>query len=1090
MSKIRVPSVDLSMRIPHRVVRASAGTGKTYDLSTRYLHLLRQGAKPDTILATTFTCKAAGEILGRVLLRLANATQNSTDAAALRRDLQAPSLTSQDCGRMLAGLCRGLHRVSVSTIDSFFHRVANCFRQELGLRPDVQVVGDDDPRIVRLRRQAIDAVLGADQLPKLLQMMRRLHHDQTTRSVTDAIDRIVGGQSYQLFRQNPQAERWSLSSEHVWRRLGDAALVDAVDTLRTLRRVLPPDKRWARAWKADVETAQSSDWDAFLNQGLASKIAAQGCDASYYRQPVPPAVVNAYEPLIEHARAQLVDRVTRQTQATYRLLVQFDRHFTRLRQEYGILLYSDIPLKLAAAVCDGDNGLLPDLYYRLDTRVTHLLLDEFQDTSVPQWHILRPFAQEVCAHSDGSRTFYCVGDLKQAIYGWRGGRAEIFDQIEQELHLEPGSGRSQNISYRSSQVVLNTINRVFSSIATNPAVSKARPEAQQWQERFQHHIAYEKHKPGYVELVTPAASLFGPSPDSDDTDDRELTLAASACEICAARKIAQVTAAAPGRTVGVLVNTNQAVGSMIQLLGRQGLTASGEGGNSLTDDPAVRLVLAAIRLADHPGHAVAAFHVCHSPLGSIVGLGSTQPPAAASVALSIRRTLLSRGYAAVVSDWSRKLAPACGDRNVRRLRQLVELAHCHDQMITLRPMDFVAVVESAAVEEPSPASVRVMTVNKAKGLEFDIVVLPDLHRRLLDESQILLCVHQDLSKGQVRGVYRNAAAHVRAACSPLAQAYDQCLGRQFHDDLCKLYVAMTRARHALHMVIRPLKPNRNGQPGADGWTTPSFATILRRSLCEVEESFDGGQALYQHGDANWAKHDRCIGPVAKTHVPTRLSIGLVAGRDRQTPSRSWRRITPSSLESADRVQVRDVLAIRTPQSHQRGTLIHAWFEQITWLSEEVGAALPPDDTLRAIARRVVDGRDDRWVSEQLRRFKEMLKQPAVRELLSPRTDQKDHLVTCCLWRERAFAVQVDSRLLHGQFDRVVVYEQGGKPMRADLIDYKTDHVTPDTLARAVHRYHPQIQAYRSALSVMLNLPTHSIRAQLLFVDSGDCVPIR
>lgn len=76
---------------PHEVVRASAGSGKTYALATRYLQLLHQGVSPDTILATTFTRKAAGEILERILLRLAKAAQDPAETAKLAHDLRDPT---------------------------------------------------------------------------------------------------------------------------------------------------------------------------------------------------------------------------------------------------------------------------------------------------------------------------------------------------------------------------------------------------------------------------------------------------------------------------------------------------------------------------------------------------------------------------------------------------------------------------------------------------------------------------------------------------------------------------------------------------------------------------------------------------------------------------------------------------------------------------------------------------------------------------------------------------------------------------------------------------------------------------------------
>ena len=70
------------------------------------------------------------------------------------------------------------------------------------------------------------------------------------------------------------------------------------------------------------------------------------------------------------------------------------------------------------------------MYFRLDAAVTHLLLDEFQDTSLEQWQVLSPFAEEVAAHADGGRELLVVGDTKQAIYGWRGGCVELFDVVE------------------------------------------------------------------------------------------------------------------------------------------------------------------------------------------------------------------------------------------------------------------------------------------------------------------------------------------------------------------------------------------------------------------------------------------------------------------------------------------------------------------------------------------------------------------------------------------------------------------------------------------------------------------------------------
>src|SRR5690606_14616117 len=123
-----------------------------------------------------------------------------------------------------------------------------------------------------------------------------------------------------------------------------------------------------------------------------------------------------------------------------------------------VVLFSDLPYKLAghmAATSDHHAGdaaadLLLEIYFRLDARVQHLMLDEFQDTSLDQWAVLDPIASEVAAHVDGfaSRTFFCVGDVKQAIYGWRGGCADLLSGMVDRLSLGPGSLVTLAKSYR------------------------------------------------------------------------------------------------------------------------------------------------------------------------------------------------------------------------------------------------------------------------------------------------------------------------------------------------------------------------------------------------------------------------------------------------------------------------------------------------------------------------------------------------------------------------------------------------------------------------------------------------------------------
>jgi ATP-dependent exoDNAse (exonuclease V) beta subunit len=485
---------------------------------------------------------------------------------------------------------------------------------------------------------------------------------------------------------------------------------------------------------------------------------------------------------------------------------------------------------------------------------------------------------------------------------------------------------------------------------------------------------------------------------------------------------------------------------------------------------------------------IAHFHAAHSPLAPIIGLDRASPVHAAA---AIRRALLIDGYGPTLSSWGRALTPSCDGRSVRRLTQLVELAERYESDATLRSDDFVAYAQATPVEDPNPAPIRVMTIHKAKGLEFDIVVLPELTKLMgRVDSQSVYVLRGDPT-GPITAIYRAAGKTARSLSPQLADGYAQELSRRLQDDLGSLYVAMTRARHALHLIVPALKPTQNGQPGKCGLTNACSAAILRQALrpADLAETFDGGQMLYSHGDPAWSDH---VTSPARPSVPP--PPPPVAARAPSSPpaaaalsaGRSWRRVTPSSLESAGVVRISDLLDLEPPAPRIRGSIMHAWFAQIEYLDP---AAPPPDaDALRSSAVQAVPPAtpiDEDWLVGVMAQFQEMLARPA-RALLDSlsRPQTGDPAVTYELWRERAFAVRLGDRLLAGRFDRVMVYRRGGLPVRAELLDYKTDRLEPGGADAAAEPYRPQMQAYRQALCAMLGLPAARINTALLFVTAG------
>jgi ATP-dependent helicase/nuclease subunit A len=1065
---------------PHLTIRASAGSGKTYQLSTRYLFLVRHGFDPSQVLATTFTRKAAGEVLGRVITRIADAVADKAKRIELSTSLKGPTLSEHDCRVMMRTLAGSLHRLSISTIDGFFNKIAQSFRLELDLPPEPKLIDAAHPVAVRLRQDAIEAMLGDDDLPALVTLLRQLHHDTAARSVTEVIDSAVTN-LYDVYREAPD--------ESVWSRLeplgllNQGALQSAIESLGTAAGILPTNKHWLNAYEENHHAALAHDWERFITKGLAKKIAEGG--EVFQRLPVTADWFSVYEPLIGHAAGVLIQRVAKQTKATHDLLRRFDVHYSALRRRQGVLLFSDLTHKLARELPGLGGGLMEDVYFRLDSHVTHLLLDEFQDTSLSQWAVLHPFAEEVASTADGTRSLFCVGDTKQAIYGWRGGVAELFDEFEDSLGLGDESKQTLAKSYRSSRVVLDAVNDVFTDIATNDALSKDTGAAERWQKGFEAHKAVRDF-PGHVTLET---STAGYNPTSEDDDDPNASaMPAGAHEIYIAQRVKALYEREGGAgSIGVLVSVNKTASKLIYELGRLGLPVSGEGGSRVADSPAVMAVQSAFVMADHPGDTAAAFHVYNSPLAKVVGLDSTKPASVRRASLNIRRSLLTRGYAKTITQWTRAVAPSCDARGLKRLTQLIELADRSEPNDTLRPSWFVDLVESARVAEPSTAPIRVMTVHGAKGLEFDTVVLADLDRRLMDRSVML--VERGSPTGPITGVYRKPKSQIRDLDEKLRKAADSQREDRLIEDLCSLYVAMTRARQALHMVIKPLELTRSGKVASKGLC---FASILRDALCQEEESMDGEQVLYERGDSDWV----CTAAPAESAKQSKARSDKPVALDKTVGDarRSWPTVSPSSQAGHGDSAKGEIdgarsgrpaaslldLGSQNSAAMQYGTLIHAWMQQVGFMDED---GVPGDDSLRLVAEQIMPGVDAAWVTARLEQFNKTLTGPTSKEVLA-----RDGAAE--LWRERGFAVHDRGTMLRGFFDRVAIYrDDQGQVTGATLVDFKTDRVGPGGEQELAAHYQPQMVLYRRALVKLLGVETEAVKMKLWFVGPDKLVDL-
>ena len=1064
--KTRDPFADVE-------IRASAGTGKTYTLSVQYLGLINAGVPVDHILATTFTRKAAGEITGRLFERLAEAILDPKEQSTLATDLADSSLDGERCQSLLSQLTRELHRIRVGTLDSYFSQIARNYCFEMDLPPDWSII--DPVRYDEIVRRSTEEVISShlNSGTHTSRLAHLLPNGISQRSLSDLVSQTVDGH-YSLYKKTSR-ECWSaIEAEGL---LSESEL--ATLTKHIASAPLPDDRRAVTARDDDLQRVTDREWEDLLNKGLMKGVvkAAHGGQATYYRKPTPDETVALYRQLMAHAVAVLLQPVIRQTSATYDLLDNYHMIFLAAKRMDGSLTFDDVASALHTSLVNHD-ALGPD--FRLDATVDHLLLDEFQDTSLQQWEILLPLARHVTSTPSAAdpRSLFFVGDTKQAIFGWRGGRREIFDVARD--NLDTSLDRDDLVkSWRSAEPIMDAVNFLFNNLLSHPNLDTLAEPIANWETPFPSHKTVHTEMQGGVEFLhVPAAGTT-----------KEDQYIASLQQM--SDKVKEISSHHPDASIGVLTRNRKFARRAIQQLRSAGLEVSGEGGVSLDDTSPNQAVLSLLALVDHPGDQVSHYHVSHSPLGNMVGLSpSDDQDDIYHVTDALRTTIQQQGYGPFLESLADGLQSSCSRRQFYRLHQLVDLAYDFQPLRPSRTHEFREHVRLSKIEDPSSARIRVMTIHSSKGLEFDAVVLPQLNESI-DHSANRYAVGRTSSTGPIDRVLAYFKKGLQNALPPeLRVMYQDAVTEQAHDALCVLYVALTRAKHGLHVIL-PYNPARKSFPRTlSGLVETAIGAPLNPDATIEIPSF-GNPAWYLD-----------LEPRPEDAIPTgncgTASVRLQTLDDGlAVPSpvvgRRFEPVTPSSQEGESILAITELLGIGQEGAMSRGTVIHEWLEKICWLED----GLPTDDTMQLdIQRNEVD-------ASVIDQFHQILEFPQVARLLDQQSYQELTDLECNtplreelarapfelkVYQEFPLSALHKSQHFNGNIDRLVLATREGKVLGADIIDYKTDRIDPEdpdrTLEARSEYYRGQLDIYARGLSASMQIPLEMINTRLAFVGAG------
>ncbi len=1054
--------------IGHVMILASAGSGKTYALTNRFVRLLALGARPERIVALTFTRKAAGEFFDEILNKLARAAREPAFASELAGEIGVPALGPADFLTMLRGLADAMHRLRLGTLDGFFARMARLFPLELGLAGEFEVLQKHAAQMERVRvlRRLFERVGELDEAQRgFIEAFKRATFGLEEKRLGAQLDRFID-QYQEIFLAAPERERWG-NPQRIWPGGCEwiAAKVDVPRATQALRRWIEGaavgDRQRGR-WQEFLEAL--AVWSPGMTPARALVYVLEKSLAAWPQVLAGRAVLEfdrkkqeldapASAALAELTRSVVGGEYERRleiTQGIYAVLSGYEAVYHDAVRRTGKLTFGDVQRLLTPGAA-GPPPLARDrsdasrlfIDYRLDAEIDHWLLDEFQDTSFGQWSVLQNLIDEVVQDPTGARSFFYVGDVKQAVFAWRGGDPRLFREIFNHYnHARPGVIAEEHLvkSWRSGPPVIAMVNAIFGDAAVIAELFPGEA-ATMWNAEWRDHESARPESGGHAALLHAA-----------DEDGRFATALQLLQEIAPLRR---------GLTCALLVQKNDTAARLADYLRREGgLPAVAESDLPVcTDNPLGVAMLALMKVAAFPGDTLARGHLMMTPLGALVAAEGLADPEALTG--RVVGQIHADGFERTVGAWLQRLEPrlAADDAFSReRARQFTAAAGLFDATGSRDIAEFIQFMERHTVREADMAAVvRVMTVHKAKGLGFDLVILPDLEGNRIDGRRDGLAVQRaadrslewvlDLPGKVFIGQDAVLAAQVRQAEA------DAC-----YENLSLLYVAMTRAKRAMYLITKP--------PGTS--TSRNFPMLLGETLgAESAPVVVGSLVLagaFARGEADW--HLRVAG--ASAIKPAAVEIGLLnPAAIRKSPRRSARR---PSEEKAGELAAAPLFAISDRSATDFGHAVHGLLAEVEWAGAaeraELGAAWG------------VHGAAGEEAGACLRASE----LAAVWERPSPRAE---------VWRERAFEVVLDGMWLTGVFDRVLVDRDAtGRAIAATVIDFKTDRQRAgEKMTHAVDRHRRQIELYRRVVGVLTGLRADQVKCALVMTAGRSFVEV-
>ncbi|MFW3441414.1 RecB-like helicase [Aliarcobacter butzleri] len=695
-------------------LKASAGSGKTFALTVRYICLLLLGAKPNEILTLTFTNKAANEMSERIYKTLLTLGDDEAYLNAIENEV---NLSKEEILGKKNILIKQFSNANLSifTIDKFVNKILREFCGYIGISDDFEIKNDD---IEKLSYEFLKS-LNEKDFQTLIDLS--FYEKKKFNSIFELFKTIL--------EKNEDIEVINI----------DASLIE-LQKENILKEAFKIKESILSCTNTSNSAKNAVDFETFEDLFGRTWLEKENFeDYSYFKKCANESNKNDFFKLKEELAIYYKIRAGFSLNKIFEVYLKFRDFKFEFNKNKNYLEFNDISnlvYDLLSTKIDKDF-----LYFRLDSNYSHILIDEFQDTSLLQYKILEPLIDEILSGDVTKfKTFFYVGDTKQSIYRFRGGKRELFDYVANTnkiLEVEV-----LNTNYRSCENVINFVNELFLNLPNYEYFKQESVRAN-----------------GYVEVVVDTAF---------EEDEKFVNVA---------KKIEELLQSGVNfNDIAILTYTNDDVLSLYYYLKQKfpSIKISTEMTSKLINQQNVKAVINAIK------YIYFKEEIYKENLNAIIGnkLLTT---------LDLEIVLDEISVQEVIKELSKKLKII--DENIIKL---IEVSSSFNNIV-----DFVYEIDKleAIMENSESKGLQILTIFKSKGLEFHTVILLDrIKRKNVDKSSLLF----DYENLELKNIFYKIKGYENFN-EDYKKAIDKEKKLSLEDEINILYVAMTRAKN--NMII-------------------------------------------------------------------------------------------------------------------------------------------------------------------------------------------------------------------------------------------------------------------------------------------------